>query len=539
MKKYINLWVFSVILLMISAVLIVGIGSGKNFLEFQIAFNMINSIAGIMILRTCYAIYKLPHKTYLDQYCMVIVLFVTLLYILEVPETVLLLPMFFLQFLSICEMLYAIIRKWRGKLSVKLFSMLNLGIYGFLKMYISLTATQENYLVLLFIDLTFLILVNFNFAMLFVVSTQHMNQIREGYIYDIAEKAVDIVFYYSIYPHPEFSFISPSVEETVGYKQKDFYRNSRMHIELTHEEDRETIIRAFSPTSNERTKDFIRWQRKDGEYVYLEYHNNPIEKNGKIVAVEGVLRDVTDNKLAEKEMLEAQKTQQIFLSYISHELKTPITYIMGYTEMLKKNIWKKEEEREEALDLIYAKSGILQKLVEDLFQLSKMEANQFSFRFMQVRAVELYNLLDSAYGRDVVAAGITYESFLDPDIKKHDIEVLADIARIEQVHINILQNAIKYAVNSDRITFECTLDQAKQNVVFKITDTGNGIKNEELERIFEPFYRGNETKKADSKGTGLGLAIAKQIMLAHYGTIKAISKKGQGSQFIFTIPVYH
>ncbi|MEG2199486.1 MAG: PAS domain-containing sensor histidine kinase [Anaerovorax sp.] len=537
MKKYTNLWAMGVILLVFSTALITGMGSGAYFIEFQMAFHGVNSVAWILVLRACAAIYSLPYKTYLDKYFVMVIMFAAILYTLQLPETIILLPLFFFQLLVLLEIGYLIIRKWKAKKTIRLFSFFIYILYCFLKIYIIQTVTNANYLELIFLDFAFLILVNFNFNILFIISAQHITKKREGYIYDLAEKAVDIVFYYSLYPYPEFTFISPSVEETVGYKQKDFYKNSKIHIELTHEEDREIIIRAFSPTSKERTKDFIRWQKKDGEYIYLEYHNNPIERDGKIVAVEGTLRDVTDSKLAEKEMIEAQKTQQLFLSYISHELKTPITYIMGYTEMLKKNMWQGEEERTEALDLIYSKATMLQKLVEDLFQLSKMEANQFSFEFVQVSAKELYESLDSVYSRDILAAGMEYDSSFDPKVTE-DLEVLADMKRMEQVHSNILQNAIKYAGDSRKITFTCELNEEKRCIVFRIRDMGPGIKNEELSRIFEPFYRSEDTKKINKKGTGIGLAIAKQIMMAHSGTIYANSKKGNGSEFIYTIPIY-
>ena len=88
-------------------------------------------------------------------------------------------------------------------------------------------------------------------------------------------------------------------------------------------------------------------------------------------------------------MIDSKKSKQLLLSYISHELKTPITYVVGYAEALQKNLFSDDSERENAIDLIYTKSVFLQNLVEDLFQLSKMESNQFSFEFMQTKVYAL------------------------------------------------------------------------------------------------------------------------------------------------------
>ena len=115
------------------------------------------------------------------------------------------------------------------------------------------------------------------------------------------KKAVDIVFYFTLKPYPRFTFISPSVENIVGYKQNDFYKNPKLYLELTHEEDREIMSKAFSPEADAVNKNIVRWQRSDSEYIYLEFHNMPIFSGDELVAIEGVLQDITDRKMVEQE----------------------------------------------------------------------------------------------------------------------------------------------------------------------------------------------------------------------------------------------
>lgn len=384
-------------------------------------------------------------------------------------------------------------------------------------------------------DLTLFILMMIVFLGILSQKEESDRKNREDRLFSIIEKAADIVFYYSLRPQQEFSFISPSVEAITGYRPGDFYKNPKLHIELTHEEDRETIRNAFSGLPEKDTRNFIRWQRKDGEFIYLEYHNSVLYENGEPAAVEGILRDITGLKLAEKEMTDSKKARQLLLSYVSHELKTPLTYIMGYTELLARDETLPETEMRRLGCLVNSKAVFLRKLVDDLLLLSKMEAHQFTLEFTQIRVEELFQRLDLGYRGDVSAAGIEYKAVMDPALDPA-AEVLADVKRIEQVYVNLLRNAIQYAGGSRLITLECGPDEKKGQVWFRVTDTGDGISPEDLNRIFEPFYRGKNRKESD--GSGIGLSLSRQIVLAHGGEMDVWSRRGKGSRFSFSLPFY-
>ena len=397
---------------------------------------------------------------------------------------------------------------------------------------------SEISLLVIGINVLLLLVLNFSYALLYQKFLTINQAIRNDYLSILAEKAVDIIFYYTLRPYPRFTFISPSVENIVGYKQSDFYRNPKLHLELTHEQDRQIISKAFSSEADTINKNYVRWQRSDSEFIYLEFHNTPIFSGDESIAIEGILRDITDRKFAEQEMIDSKKSKQLLLSYISHELKTPITYIVGYAEALQNNLFADDEERRNAIDLIFSKAVFLQNLVEDLFQLSKMESNQFSFEFMQTKAHTLCRDIAEKHKNDLAGTRIKYLCQIDDSLKDERLEILVDRKRIQQVFSNLFSNAIDHTPEDGMISLKCSLDDRKESVVFQVADSGSGIAEEDLPYIFKAFYRGKYTGEPAKSGSGLGLSLSRQIMQAHKGNIEARSAKGKGSSFTVTIPLY-
>lgn len=482
---------------------------------------------------------NIPYKKFWDSYALLLLVYGILLIAMDLHQIILALPFYFYDFLLITATVYTVIRRWRFSLKIKVISVCIFTASSLFAMNCSLYAGFHVFPISLLLGSIFLLLVlNFTFTVLYLLNERLNRDIQENYLHDLAEHAVDIVFYYTLKPYPRFTFISPSVETIVGYKQTDYYKNPMLHIELTHEEDRDIIRKAFSVEAVSVNKNFIRWQRKDGEFIYLEFHNTTIFSGITPIAVEGILRDITDRKRVEQEMLDSKKSRQTLLSYISHELKTPITYIVGYTEALQKNLFDKEEDKKNAIDLIAQKAIFLQKLVEDLFQLSKMESNQFSFAFMQTKVYQLFLILDGKYSKDVINRNIGYKSSIDPELMDERYEVLVDIKRIEQVFFNILHNAIKHTPESGSITFRCIIDEKKEKIIFMISDSGSGIPKHELPYIFNMFYKGRSMGEKTSEGSGLGLSLSRQIIEAHKGEIEAVSNKDKGTTLRFSIPLY-
>ncbi len=543
MKEFTKSWIISCLLYFASVfccALFYSDMQSKFFSsDLYLVINILNLYMILYIFHGCCLMDNIPYKKFWDSYSLLLFIYGILLIALDIHQIILALPFYLYELVLLAAIIYTVLRKWRFSLKMKVVSALIFFACGAFAINGSLYVIFNQFSILLLMASIFLLLVlNFAFTMLYQHISKLNRSIQENYLHELAEHAVDIVFYYSLHPYPRFAFISPSVETIVGYKQAEFYKNPMLHIELTHEEDRDIIRKAFSLEAVSVNKDFIRWQCKDGDFIYLEFHNTPIFTGDKLIAIEGILRDITDRKLVEQEMLDSKKSRQILLSYISHELKTPITYIVGYAEALQKNLFEKEEDKQNAINLISQKSIFLQKLVDDLFQLSKMESKQFSFEFMQTKVYKLFQILVDKYRNDVISRNIEYKSVIEPELLNEKYEVLVDIKRIEQVFSNILQNAIKHTPEYGTITCRCIIDEKKENIVFRIIDSGSGIPKHELPYIFNMFYKGRNTGAKSTEGSGLGLSLSRQIIEAHQGRIEAMSNKDNGTTVSFSIPLY-
>lgn len=539
MNEFTKSWIMSCLLYVVSILYSTLIFSDASLNMFPLFINILSLYTVLFIFHACCAIDNIPYKRFWDRYTLLLLTYGILFNTLYVEQIIIALPFYFYQLGLIALIIFTILRKWRFPVRIKaLLALVFLGCSLFQMFYSYTVIFSKLTLSMLIINVCILLLLNFIFTYLYQNSLKVNQAIRDDYLYVLAEKAVDIIFYYTLNPYPRFSFISPSVESIVGYKQNDFYKNPMLHVELTHEQDREIINKAFSKDANSVNKNFIRWQRKDGEYIYLEFHNTPIFSSDKLIAIEGILRDITDRKMVEQEMLDSKKSKQILLSYISHELKTPITYIVGYTEALQNNLYESDKDKRNAIDLISSKALFLQRLVEDLFQLSKMESNQFSFEFMQTKVYALYEFLNEKHSNDILNTKIQYSTMIDKILKDEEFEVLVDIKRIQQVFANLLHNAIKHTPENGTIACKCILDEKNENVVFYIIDSGMGIPKEELPFIFKTFYRGKNAGAQSTEGSGLGLSLSRLIIQAHKGQIDVKSNKDKGSTFSFSIPLY-
>lgn len=217
-----------------------------------------------------------------------------------------------------------------------------------------------------------------------------------------------------------------------------------------------------------------------------------------------------------------------FLASISHELRTPLTYIKGYADILSRD-GIPDEERSEYIEIIREETEQLAVLVKRLFELAKMDQNMFTIDKQMVRFEQLiYSIVERI--RPAMEEKNIELSVSCPD------HVLAHIdpERIQQVLLNVLDNAKKHTPSGSRISIK--VSESKQNIITIISDEGEGIPKEDLPYIFERLYRVEKSRSRKSGGTGLGLAIAKEIVESHGGTMEAKSKLGIGSSFTITLP---
>jgi signal transduction histidine kinase len=211
---------------------------------------------------------------------------------------------------------------------------------------------------------------------------------------------------------------------------------------------------------------------------------------------------------------------------------------LGYVNALRDGTIEDKQLKEEALDIIFAKSLTLEHLIKELLQLSKLETKQFSFCFMLINTAELSRDLINQHIFDIKTAGLKLTFKINKGVLM-DKYIIVDPERISQVFSNIIFNAIKFTLPNDKLDVKFGLDKKNENYTVTVYDSGSGISQNDLPFIFDRFFKaGSATQSKRESNTGLGLAISKEIIEAHKGTIIARSRLGKGSAFTFTIPLY-
>ncbi|UFJ39608.1 hypothetical protein LOK74_16305 [Brevibacillus humidisoli] len=241
---------------------------------------------------------------------------------------------------------------------------------------------------------------------------------------------------------------------------------------------------------------------------------------------------------ANEELFRMEQSRRRLLSNISHELGTPLTSIRGYIKAMLDGVAKPGDIQ--YLNVIYDKTKLLHRIINDLSELTRLETRQISFQFEQVAAIPFIRYLCHKYGMDVEKSSLQFEEVVINSFAATDGRIAVfdvDPDRIEQVFGNLVVNALKYTPQGGTIRFEVegeATDDVHGTVTVKIIDSGIGIADDDLPHIFERFFK---VAGQPSDGAGLGLAICKEIIEYHQGTIGVNSRKGEGSTFFFSLPV--
>jgi two-component system, OmpR family, sensor histidine kinase BaeS len=219
-----------------------------------------------------------------------------------------------------------------------------------------------------------------------------------------------------------------------------------------------------------------------------------------------------------------------FLSAVSHELRTPLTYIKGYSDVLSKGLVKNHEEEMEYLSIINKESKRVAFLVDDLFEMSKLQMGKFQLN----KETGDINFIIKKVTETLRPAAEKKGIMLTISLQEQMAPIRMDVNRMEQVIYNLIENAIKYTDYG-----EVTIHSSSQNhdVVIEIKDTGQGIPSQEILKIWDRFYRVEKSRARKTGGSGLGLYIAKQIVDSHDGEIKVNSIENEGSTFFIYLPM--
>jgi two-component system, OmpR family, phosphate regulon sensor histidine kinase PhoR len=236
-----------------------------------------------------------------------------------------------------------------------------------------------------------------------------------------------------------------------------------------------------------------------------------------------VLNNITKIKILEN-------MRKDFVANVSHELKTPITSVIGYIETLLDGDYKDKENAENFLDKALKNSKRLNAIIDDLLILSRLE--QDSEDTLSFEPCSLSDIINSSIQ---ICKPKADKKNIKINFKKEKIKTDVNPLLIEQALTNLIDNAVKYSNEND--TIEVSLKKENSKAVIRIKDNGTGISETDAARIFERFYRVDKARSRALGGTGLGLAIVKHIVLAHGGTINVESELGTGSTFIIILPL--
>ncbi|MGE6260030.1 AAA family ATPase [Heyndrickxia sporothermodurans] len=267
----------------------------------------------------------------------------------------------------------------------------------------------------------------------------------------------------------------------------------------------------------------------ENAYLYANLESKVIERTVELKTANEELEK------AYQEIAHSEQLRRSFLSNISHDLRTPITSMRGYIEAILDGVVNTTEDEKEYLKRTREKTIALNRLINDLFDLSQLEARQSSFEFDFIPIDQLVKYFYNQSELEVKNAGLAFELLLPFSTFIAYPLVKVDIGRMEQAVSNIIMNAIKHT-HSGGITLYLSIDSELKNAMITIQDTGSGISEEDLPYIFNQYY--TKPGRAAKKGNGLGLSICKEIIAFHHGEITVKSEIGKGTSFSINLPIY-
>ena len=261
----------------------------------------------------------------------------------------------------------------------------------------------------------------------------------------------------------------------------------------------------------------------EGAYYAISF--SPLYSGDSVRGAVAVLHNMTEQHRLEK-------LREDFIANVSHELRTPIAMLQGYSEALLDDVGATEEERDEMTKIIYEESQRMGRLVTDLLNLARMESGHMRLYKELVQLNGMVERMTMKFSQVAKENGIhlSFETSVD-DWAASEL----DEDRIEQVMTNLIDNAMRHTPVGGQVMVK--VEQQQGYAKISINDTGVGIPEEDLHYVFERFYKADKARTLGKSGTGLGLAIASNIINAHEGKIYAESIVGEGTSFIFMLPL--
>lgn len=314
-------------------------------------------------------------------------------------------------------------------------------------------------------------------------------------------------------------YLSPNFCDLLDLRSRE--ANGRLYWEVIRNQEINDSIKEAIGSQRAVKKDIDVIGPQD---IYFSMQISPVISNEeKLLSVVAIFHDITELKKFERLRTE-------FVANVSHELKTPLTSIKGFVETLQSGAIKEPLDAKRFLDIIDQQTSRLENLVNDLMTLSSLESQQMPMDFQNERVDAIISSVVDSYKN--LFERMNHTVFVNVSEKLPLVSV--DRQRIEQVFLNLLDNAVKFTPQGGRIEIHAFLEN--DHIRVDVRDNGIGISSEHIPRLFERFYRVDKARSRDMGGTGLGLSIVKHIVLAHRGNLTVTSKVGEGSTFSVFLP---
>lgn len=336
-----------------------------------------------------------------------------------------------------------------------------------------------------------------------------------------------------------FVEINEGFTNFLGYTKDDVEGKTSLELNLwVNDEDRKKMVQGVIKKNHFLNLE-MQFRKKDGSVTTVLTSASKIEINNEMHIL-SLSRDISERKKYEDKLKEAMKKAEesdmlksAFLANMSHEIRTPMNAILGFSQLLKE---KKVDhvKQDKFLDIIITRSKNLLQIINDIIDISKIEANQLNIEMQEVSLNKILHELVSHYEAEMItldknAVNLVFKT----DGNRLTSHILSDELRLKQILTNLIGNAIKFTEKGE---IEIGYNIKGSNLEFFVKDTGVGIPSEALEQIFKRFRQADDSSTREFGGTGLGLSISKQLVELLGGKIWVNSEINKGSCFNFTIP---
>ena len=339
-------------------------------------------------------------------------------------------------------------------------------------------------------------------------------------------------------------FCTSSIQKVTGYTQAEFLTDSKLFLKSIHPSDfvqiKPRLINLLKSRIQLSGEYEFRLINKQGNIVWARAKINLVRSGtGRIQKIFGLVSDVTFRKRAEEELkkstenlIKLNETKDRFISIISHDLRTPFSSILGFTDLLANDEELTEDERKQYIKYIQESSRSMLALVNSLLDWTRLQTGRIKFEPQKVDVSKI--ILDSinALSGMAIQKGIEVISLIN-----QSLYLFVDKSLITQVFNNLISNAIKFTNRNGLISISSGSVTGSRFLKFNVKDTGVGIKEDDIAKLFSVDAKFTSEGTAGEKGSGLGLSLVKEIIEKHGGTISVESKYGKGTDFIFTLPV--